>query len=199
MENRIVTDVYPSDEPDSDRLHRLVRASLGALPVGSGTAVELFNAIITPPLDKRKKRWIKEVTEALNELLSRSHLTVEELSNNGEFIDVLISSSAQAIKTSEKEKIQILKNAVQNSAQREILGNEYRQHVLLLLDTLSVTHIRVLKCFSGVHAGLNEGEAILKDYMSDWDEHEHLYLQSFRELVSRGLIIDRECVTHGRQ
>ncbi len=196
---KVTTVVYPSDEPDEDRVHRLARAALGALPMGSGTAVELFNTVIAPPLEKRKEKWVNEVTEALNYLISNKLLTIDDLHSNDEFIDVLVNYSSQAIKTSEKEKLNLLRNALVNSAQQEVLGKDYRQHVLLLTDSLSVAHIRILRCFSGVHAGQITGEDILKEKMSNWKEYEHLYLHAYSELTSRGLIIDKEDVAHGRQ
>ena len=41
----------------TDHLHTMVRAGLGMLPVVGNPAAELFNSIITPPIEKRRDEW----------------------------------------------------------------------------------------------------------------------------------------------
>jgi len=61
-------DIDPVIESAGDKVHRAVRAGLGLIPVGSGTAVEIFNSLVTPPLERRKNKWMIDVTEALQAL-----------------------------------------------------------------------------------------------------------------------------------
>lgn len=186
--DKITTNVYPNDEPDSDRAHRVARAALAAIPSFGGTAVELFNALITPPLERRKEQWIKEVTSALNQLLEKKLLTEEDLTTNEKFFDVLIQASTVAIKTHHREKLEALKNAITNSALDRVSNNEQNQLFIYFLDHFTVTHIRVLRSFACVHAGNSTGEQYLEKEMEDWAEHQYLYRQVWNELVSRGLI-----------
>lgn len=60
--------IDPTVEPASEKAHRLARASLAAVPAIGGTLVEAFNALIEPPMARRKTEWMVQVTDVLNEL-----------------------------------------------------------------------------------------------------------------------------------
>lgn len=58
--------INPVVESEADKLHRVTRAALAAIPGVGGTLVEAFNALISPPLEKRKSEWMAQVTEGEN-------------------------------------------------------------------------------------------------------------------------------------
>jgi hypothetical protein len=70
--------IDPSVELASEKAHRLTRASLAAVPALGGSLVEAFNALIEPPMARRKTAWMVQVTDALNELFQKGVLTEEE-------------------------------------------------------------------------------------------------------------------------
>jgi len=45
----------------ADHAHMLIKAAISAIPVYGGPAAEIFSAIITPPLSKRRDKWIVEI------------------------------------------------------------------------------------------------------------------------------------------
>ena len=53
-----------------DAAHAVVKAGLSAVPVVGGTAVELFQYVVQPPLEKRREKWMTDVGEKLHELES---------------------------------------------------------------------------------------------------------------------------------
>lgn len=48
-----------------DVAHSAVRAGLSLIPFAGGAAVELFNLIIAPPLEKRRDEWINSIVGGL--------------------------------------------------------------------------------------------------------------------------------------
>ena len=100
-----------------DTLHTLTRAGLSAIPSLGGPAVEIFNAIFTPPLNKRKDEWIQSIVKSLIELEGKvDGLTLENLSKNEVFITTVTQATYTAIRNHHEEKLTALRNAVINSA-----------------------------------------------------------------------------------
>ena len=51
-----------------DAAHAVVKAGLSSIPIVGGAATELFNAFITPPIERRRRAWMEEVGNALQKL-----------------------------------------------------------------------------------------------------------------------------------
>jgi len=130
-----------------DILYAAVKAGLGSIPVLGSAATELFGLVVTPPLDKRRQEWMNEVAEKLKSLEENNQVDFSALSQNEQFIDTIIQATTIAIKTSEKEKIQALKNAVTNSALNEAPEKTKSQIFLNLVDTFTVWHLIILAFF----------------------------------------------------
>lgn len=139
--------IDPVIESTEDKAHRLVRAGLGLLPIGSGTAVEILNSIITPPIEKRRTQWMLDVTEVLVKLEAKDRISIASLSENKEFITLLISASQIAIKNHAKEKLESLQNIVANKACGVNFDDSLQNIFLNLIDNFSLLHIKLLKTF----------------------------------------------------
>lgn len=135
----------PVVEPEGDRVHRLVRAAIGLIPLGSGTVLEIFNAIITPPVEERRDEWMREITTEINELYERNILENGELLKNDEFISILIHASQLAIKNHQEDKLEALRNVVLHSLIPSDLSIDKKFSFLGILDQITPTHIHVLK------------------------------------------------------
>lgn len=126
-----------------DVLYAAAKAGLGSIPVLGAAATELFGLVITPPLDKRRQEWMNEIAEKLTQL----EIDFSNLSQNEQFIDAVIQATSFVIKTSEKEKVSALKNAVINTALNEC-PDKTKSHVFLnLIDRFTVWHIKILLFF----------------------------------------------------
>ena len=139
--------IDPVVEPESEKAHRLVRATLAGVPALGGTLVEAFNALIEPPMAKRKTEWMVEVSEAINELYEKGIVTEENLQENEKFFTTLVHASSTAIRNHEKEKLDALRNAVLNSALPDAPSDTMQQLFLNLVDSCTSWHIALLKIF----------------------------------------------------
>jgi hypothetical protein len=141
------TDELTPPEPDhGDSAHAVARAVLDGIPVVGSAAVELLQAIITPPLERRRNEWMSDVAEAIRELQRRG-LRPEKLRDDPVFIDTVLSASQAAIRTSQAEKRHALRNAVINSALPGAPDVAIQQMFIALVDRFTEWHLRLLKLF----------------------------------------------------
>jgi len=61
--------------------HSVAKSGLAAIPVLGGAAVELFQNVVQPPLEKRRSEWMAQVGEKLQELEDKG-LDLETLQEN---------------------------------------------------------------------------------------------------------------------
>jgi len=135
-----------------DAAHLVAKVAIGQVPlIGSGAA-ELFNAVIRPPLEKRKHTWMEVVGEGLRNLEQAGATIVEELASNEAFIDTLLQASNAAVRTSLEEKREALRNAVLNAALPHAPDSTRQQMFLNWVETLTVSHLRILKLLSDPRA-----------------------------------------------
>lgn len=146
--------VNPIVESEGDKAHRVVRSALSMFPVLGGPAVEIFNAIITPPLEKRRANWIKDVTEAINLLIERNQATFEGLQNNETFITSVVQATQIVLRNHQAEKLEALRNAVLNSALHNAPEEDLQTMFLGMIDIFTQWHWRILK-FCNEAEGIN--------------------------------------------
>jgi len=130
-----------------DVAYTSVKAVLGTIPVLGSAAAELFSLIVTPPLEKRRAQWMNEVAERLKILEEKKNIDIQELIDNEIFIDTILQATAVAIKTSEQEKLEALKNAVINSVFVEDIDKTKTLMFLRLIDSFTALHLTILKFF----------------------------------------------------
>lgn len=135
----------PAIESDTEKIQRLARLGLSFVPIAGGGLVELFNSIITPPMEKRRDAAIIAIGSALNELLEQKFVTEDELRQNDALINTIVEVCSISLKTHQSEKLEALRNAVRNSALPTCPTDDYRHIFLGYVDHFTVTHIRVLR------------------------------------------------------
>ncbi|MBI4128641.1 MAG: hypothetical protein HY460_01200, partial [Parcubacteria group bacterium] len=82
-------DNYPTKKTAGDAAHAIVRAGISAVPIIGGPAVELFQNIVIPPLEKRRDEWMKDIGERLLRLEKERGVSLEDLKESPEFIDAV--------------------------------------------------------------------------------------------------------------
>ncbi len=177
----------PPKSSVSDTVHKIVKASLGAIPYAGSPAAELFNLIVTPPIEKRKNEWMENIGRRLSELESSQIIILESLSNNDAFINVVLQATQCAIRNNQQEKIEALENAIINSALPDAPKEIYQQIYLALIDDLSTMHVRVLKETSGIVMNTNQ-EQFLNKVFTDFQQQKELYLHVWNDLMGKQLI-----------
>jgi len=131
-----------------DVAHTLVKAGLSAIPVLGGPAAEIFSAIVVPPLSKRRDEWIESIVKGLKVLEKKiEDFNIETLSQNDMFITTVMHASQVAIRNHQKEKLEVLRNAVLNAALPNAPEEDIQIMFLNFVDTFTPWHLRILKFF----------------------------------------------------
>ncbi|WP_445362961.1 hypothetical protein ACJJIQ_21135 [Microbulbifer sp. ANSA003] len=141
--------VDPVVEPSSEKAHRITRAAVSGIPVLGGAMVEAFNALIEPPMARRRSIWMAQVTEAINDLYEKGIITEENLQTNEQFFTTLVQASNAAMRNHQEEKISAYRNIVLNSALPGAPSDTLQQLFLNLIDSCTLLHIVLLKLFQG--------------------------------------------------
>jgi hypothetical protein len=139
---------YEVPKPSTgDGCYSVTKAVISAIPTFGGPATELFAAIVTPPLEKRRIKWMERIGESLYQLEHKLGVDINSLQDNPQFIDLLMNATQIALRSSQKEKIKALQNAVLNGAiqvERDTVINDV---FLNLLDSLTAVHLDFLMQF----------------------------------------------------
>lgn len=154
----------PTRESSGDFAHAVARSALNAIPVAGGAAVEIFNAIITPPIERRRREWMASVGQAIDELSQKAGtIDVKRLSEDDEFVTLLASATQLAIRTHRQEKLDALRNAVLNFASGNRPGEDLQATFLALVERFTPLHLRLLRIFSEGFVWSNDGYPVPDD------------------------------------
>lgn len=140
-------ELEPPQPSAGDHIHAVVRSLFSAIPYAGGAAVELFTALITPPLERRRYEWMKEMGARLQDLEAKKTINITELGNDDSFVDTVLHASNIALRTSQEEKKKALLNAITNTALKLEPDQSLRQIFLNLIDSFTAWHIRILHLF----------------------------------------------------
>jgi len=187
----------PPTPGKGDIAHAAIRTALSAIPVLGGPAVEIFAAVVAPPIERRRHDWMKEVTEILQRLVEEKAIDLESLRNNEGFIDILLSASAAAVRTSKADKRAALRNAVANTARQPSPDTAQREMFIQWIGEFTEWHLRILGFFqdprrhpdvrltSSISSSLEQ--VLLQAYPVLRDRRE-FYDQVCKDLYQRGLL-----------
>jgi hypothetical protein len=129
-----------------DHLHTAAKATLSLIPIFGGPAAEIFAALITPSLQRRRDNWIEEIGTGLQSLQDQfEDFKLESLQQNEKFITTLLHASASAIRNHNQEKLEALRNAVLNAALPNSPDEDLQLMFINYIDELTGWHLRLLK------------------------------------------------------
>ena len=131
-------------ESFGDKAHLIARMGLSAIPLLGGPSSELFNWLITTPVQRRRNEWMTRLSQRLEELERQGRVEVKNLQENEEFISAVIQASQVALRNHQQEKLQALENAVLKMATGHAVEDAKREMFLSFVDVLTVWHLRVL-------------------------------------------------------
>lgn len=178
-------------ESKGDIGHAIVRAGLSVIPAIGGPAVELFQYLVQPPLEKRRRDWMAQIGEKLRELESKG-LRLDELQNNDQFISAAMHASQIALRTHQAAKRVALKNALSNVACGKAPDESLQNVFLNLVDTFTELHLRILKLFQAPTCPPNLGMGglsdVLEESIPELRGQRELYDLIWRDLFSTGLV-----------
>jgi len=156
-----------------DIAYSITKAGLSSIPIIGAAASELFQFIVTPPIEKRRNQWINEIGEKLKLLEEKHKIDFSDLSKNDVFIDVVIQTTQNAIKTSEKEKLILYRNVLINTAIGEAPEQSEIHIFINLLADFTTWHIRILKFF---------------DYPKDWFDKNKVQTPKYQYASLSGIL-----------
>ena len=142
-----------------------------------------------------------EVAEGLRRLEEQEHLTIEDLAANEAFVDTMLQASHAAMRNSQQEKKEALRNAVLNSALPNPPDESRQQMFVQLVDTMTVWHLRILRLLADPIQWYQESNrrppqyaissslsGLLTDTFPELKDQRDLYDQIGSDLYARGLI-----------
>lgn len=171
-----------------DAGHAVLRAGLGAIPYAGAAATELLNAIVTPPLEKRRSQWMEEVGNGLRQLESKMGVILEDLPKNDDFIDTVVEATRIAITTSNRQKKEALKNAILNSALPNPPEESLQKMFLSFIDTLTIWHLKLLELFNNPRSYVDKHK--VKVAFVDTGSLSQLVENAFTELSGERALYD---------
>jgi hypothetical protein len=183
-----------------DAAHAVVKAGLSSIPIVGGAATELFNAFITPPIERRRRAWMEEVGNALQKLETERGVQLEALQANETFIDTVMQASQVAIRNTQEEKRRALRNAVMNAALPNPPEESLQESFVAFLDLFTVWHLRVLKLFQDPQGWAQHNRhqfpsfymgglsSVLESAYPELGSRRELYDQLWQDLYQRGLV-----------
>lgn len=174
-----------------DVAHSLTKAGLSVIPIAGGPAVELFQLMVQPPLERRRNEWMQAVGEKLQELESEG-LKLEDLQQNEQFVTAVMHATQAAMRTHVASKREALRNAILNVATGQA-PEETVQHLLLeFVDTLTEMHLRIVNVFHAPSPppGISIGglSNVLEHNIPDLRNRREIYDQLWKDLYVRGLV-----------
>ena len=122
----------------------LTKGALSIVPVVGGFLAELGNLYLNP-LEKRKQRWMIEVSSALNTIHERFSLSREDLEKDDRFMSFLYVATSIAIKTHQDSKLGALRNSLAKSVSCSQINEDVGRQFLRYIDELTPTHLMLLQ------------------------------------------------------
>jgi len=192
--------LQPPEATLGDHAHAAGRSLLGAIPFAGQGAIELFNALVTPPIERRRDEWREEIAVAIAQLIQQDKTQAETLRDNPVFIDTVLQASHIALRSSQDEKRRALRNAILNAALPSAPDQSLQQMFLSYVDAFTVWHLRLLDLFDDPvrwaerngrqHPEVSIGGAlsmIVERHFPDLRERREFTDQVWRDLYLRGL------------
>ena len=154
---------------------------------------------MTPPLERRREEWMKDVADALRRLAEKHRVDLAGLSDRPEFVDAAVTATLAAIRTSSGKKREALRNAVLNSALGTVDASQ-QQIFLAMTERFSDRHLVLLSLFASpgtwrdesgrsIHdVGKMQGPGVLLAAFADAQENPWLYDAIWSDLFAAGLV-----------
>ncbi|MEN3540982.1 hypothetical protein AAH991_38115 [Microbispora sp. ZYX-F-249] len=139
-------DTHPPKHSKSRELTQTaIEAAINVVPMVGGTIGVLLMQGLNSKLNQRRDQWLTELAEAVEDLQDRvDGFDPESLTENPAFVDAVVTATRIVDRTSQFEKIELLRNAVLNAAMPGAPDLDVQQLYLNLIDELTPTHIRLL-------------------------------------------------------
>jgi hypothetical protein len=185
----------------SDVVHAVVKGAVSAVPVVGGVLSETLSLVFSPPLEKRREKWIETLAGAIEEIKHRlDDFSPDKLSQNEAFVTTAMHASQIASRTHQEEKLRALRNAIVNAALPDAPDETKQQIFLEHVDSLTPWHLRILAFFESPESWFQRhniprpnitagGQShILEAGIPELRGQREFYDQIIKDLEARGLM-----------
>jgi hypothetical protein len=142
-----------------DHAHAAVRAALSVIPFVGGVVTELFNALVSSPIEKRRAQWMNGVIQAIGALYQHNAAIIQRITADEQFQSVLIQATWVAIRNHQQEKLDALRNAVLNSAEGTTVSVDRQLLFVRYIDELTPSHLLVLREMIATQTTISNAES----------------------------------------
>lgn len=144
----------PPRETITDKIVSLSRAAVVSLPLGT-QALALLDLVVSTPLQERERIWREEIALTLQELVDRD-IDIDKLSQNQDFLDLILNILIIGTKSHQEEKRKALKAALKNSVLVKNIDFYKKSSFLQSIDSFSLIHINILTFIDNPRAYLKK-------------------------------------------
>jgi hypothetical protein len=140
------------NSPKADVTFALLKAAVSEVPGGTLAAevLGLFN-----PLEKRKQRWMEEITAAVNEITLRLSLEPSSLQHNAVFVSFLYQATTIAMRNHQQAKLDALRHTLIAVASNQV-NEDMAFQFLRYVDELTSTHLALLSAIAVAGGDMTE-------------------------------------------
>jgi len=143
--------IDPIVEPIEDKVYRLAAtAAAAASIVDFGAINALFQTFITSPSERRTRKAIVLIIEAINDIKQKINRTEEQLQNDEAFVSTAAKAYSLATLTAEPEKLSAIKQAIISSASERAPSEAVQQMYLNSLADMTSIHLGLLGYFKSL-------------------------------------------------
>lgn len=161
-----------------------MRAGLAAIPIVGGPTNEVLSLILTPALQRRRDEWHKDLADVVEELEKRfSGFDPRSLGENEAFISATIQATRIAASTHQKEKREMLRNALLNIAVGKGPNEGLQQIFLNAIDAFTCSHVKVLDFLWRQHNILAESSRDSREPVSNYGHAINIGLPELRKVA----------------
>lgn len=138
---------YPQPEA-ADKAFSIAKAVLSAIPVVGGPASELLELVLLPSIVRRRDEWLRDLADVVERLEKEFEgFKAEKLAGDEAFVSATVQATRIAVATHQKEKREMLRNALFKVASGKGPTDDLQQVYFRAIEEFSPSHVRILKAF----------------------------------------------------
>lgn len=187
------------EKTSADTVHALMKGIASLLPTIGGPLAVMLETVFSPPIERRREKWLRQLGEVLAELEQRV-ASLSALSNNELFITVALQATKIAYQTHQDEKLHALRNAVLHAGLPDGPDELLQLMCLRFVEELTPVHLTVLALFDDPvrwmerhnvqSPGWSMGgpSTVMEHCIPNLQGRREIYEQLVRDLQTRGLL-----------
>jgi outer membrane murein-binding lipoprotein Lpp len=138
----------PTDGRAKTIVVTIAEAAISAVPIIGGPVATLLSGGIATVVGQRRQVWFAELARTVEQLSAHiDELQPERLAESDAFADAVMTAARIVEKTSQQEKLDVLRNAVVNSVMPGAPNVDVRASYFAIVDDFTPSHLRLLTLF----------------------------------------------------